>query len=122
MEFTDAEYIPSAGGAGRTPEVNPYTDVITSIALKTDAKGKPVAKGLPLTYKDDAERKALIAKAKRQMGEVGHKLTPPVSVIAPPAAIKQTGKNSLTLVFWTVPLISKPRKAETVETVPDVAK
>lgn len=129
MEFLDAEYAAGAG-AGRPTGPNPYRHIIAQIALKLDAKGKPVAKAVVLDHSsDDEDRKKTINAQKRLLSVAGHlnepavstgsKATPYVTGGSKDKPIVHPGKTLLT--FWTIPLQTRPRKpvATTVEPTVD---
>lgn len=121
MDFQDAEYIAPAGGPGRDAAPNPYvtTGVIQSIALKTDANGKPVAKATVVEHTDPstddgADLKKVTAKHKRLMSEAGEVTDPPVTVksIFEPVTNPVNSKVSATktkVTFWTIARQKRPR-------------
>lgn len=126
MEFRDAEYIAPKGGPGKTAEPNPYTDIVSQIALKLNAKGKPVAKVATLTHENADARKTDIAKAKRQLSQAGEKNDPLVTVpsVDFPVKLPIKGKKfnpedettytlsdtQTEVTFWTVKRQTRPRK------------
>lgn len=126
FEFVDAEPIPAApSGGGRVAEPNPYTDVIASIALKVDKKGKPLAKAFILSHGEDADSAGkAVRKVRRQLSDAGDNNTPRVTVPTrdKPYTDSKTGElvpGKTLITFWTVARQERPRKPKTEVT--DVA-
>lgn len=124
MEFVDAAYIPTKGGAGRPAGPNPYKDVIAAIALKQGPDGKPLAKAvvLDVPFGTEAANKA-VAAAKRVAGKAGHANTPAVTVYGKGIAYTYESKGKSVIdktktlfTFWTAPKQNRPRTAKTAET------
>lgn len=126
LEFKDAEYIPPAGGPGRVAEPNPFGEIVQAIAMKKDAKDKPLSKALEFEHpsrlsdksEDAATLKQTIARFKRQLSDAGDAATPKVTVksVVTPVRNPNTKKDSptkSTLTFWTIARQLRPRKPKT---------
>lgn len=128
LTFEDAEYIPSAGGPGRTKEPNPFAGIIADIALQTkerDGKTVPVAKSYVFEYEpgneDDKTRK--VNQLKRQLSNAGAENTPQVTVRSEVTDVvnpvnKQVSNKKARLVFWTVPRQNRPRSGASTASTP----
>jgi nucleotide-binding universal stress UspA family protein len=112
MTFTFVDAAPvKVTGTGRIAEPNPFADVIKAIALQVKKIGNdslPVAKAVTLTAANEDEAKKTLAKVKRQLAEAGRANDPQCSVLTNVAKGKKPTETVLT--FWTVALISRPRK------------
>lgn len=133
LSFTDATYVPPAGGKGREKTPSPFKDVISEIALKTDEKGKPVAKAFTFTHKDAStaegakDRDLAFQRYKRVLSETGADNTPAVtvrSVIDPLVTGKDKNgkdihsKTESVVTFWTVKRVVHEKKPSDTPSTP----
>jgi hypothetical protein len=113
FDFADAAPVKTTGG-GRKAADNPFTEVVSAIALKVDDKGKPLAKAFTLNHENtDEDRKKSIEKVKRQLSTAGEKNDPQVTVMSNATPVQVKGKDSATvtvITFWTVKRQIRPRK------------
>src|ERR1700733_11000603 len=100
LTFEDAEPV-KRNVVGRTAEPNPFVDIVSSIALKTDeTTGKAVAKSFVVptgTYDEDDkpadDTARAFRKVLRQLSDAGNLQTPQVTVNrALTAAVDAKGK------------------------------
>ena len=111
--FEDAQPV-QTGGPGRTPDPNPYLDVMGSIALKTDSAGKPIAKAFVLDVdpKDGEVARKQTDRTLDKLRKAGKVHN--VSVRTADAPVNDgKGKpvaGKVRITFWTIKRIVRPRK------------
>lgn len=129
LQFEDATPVKRPFSGGRQALPNPYVDVISDIALKTNDKGEPVAKAFLLTHEGVGDTEVDVIerdrnRVTRQMSDAGKNNEPPVTVrvVFEDANVeeqKRPGQPKETtyrtkVTFWTVKRHA-PRTKKTTE-------
>lgn len=113
--FEDVEYNNTNAG-GRAKGVNPFSEVIAEIALKTDPKTKkPLVKAFTIASTSADEHVTDVNRARRQLVEAGKDNDPTVSVQSRAVPMKSAEHTSV-ITFWTIKRIvreAKPKQRET---------
>lgn len=129
MDFQEALPVKRDKSGGRVAADNPFTDVISKIALQVYPEGhayagKPVARSYRLVHENTDAVKKDRSRVNRQTADAGKKNTPPVTVRVDFQDDNKdvgVGKNRKTeyatiVTFWTTPPQKRPRKKKTDET------
>lgn len=111
---------PVVSNRGRKAEDNPFEDIVKSIALKTDAKGKPEALKTRIAVPKDEDIAKVAGSVKNKLKAAGIKSGIACTVYSNVEFAEDN--KSFTVTFWTGPKIErKPKdKVETPAETPTV--
>lgn len=110
LTFEDAEPIKAA--STKTAEPNPFADVITAIAWRSDSQGRPLTRATTIPVKDEDGIKTLTAKIGRQLTAAGDALEKPGTVRRKFETIKNGKTLGLKVTFSVAPKQRRERKAK----------